>query len=669
MSNNIHLPENAFRPLEKGEVYVPIMNQEKGALEVTLRSIIFGFLMGILFSGAAAYIALKLGQGIETAIPIAILAVGYSAFAARKSSLIENVNILAIGATSGIVVGGSVFTMPAIYILGIEHLSSFFQIFIVPFFGAVLGVLFLIPFRKYFVSDQHGKLPFPEATATVEVLVTGSRGGDNAKVLTYAIILGAVFDFVGVSMRAWCENFSTAAISGMSFFTNKLKAVFSLNTSAAIAGLGYLIGVRYAAIIFTGSMMSCFVIVPLFAYFGQHINVPIIPGKDLISSMNYEDIFRNYARYIGIGGIFTAGLISILKMSKVIVSAVKQALGEIFKPAHMKKAQAEESRLDKDMNMSLVFTLMAVMFVIIFLYFKFIVLAGEPRSTLMAFVAVVVTFVITFLFTSVSAWAIAMISVTPISGMTLMTLIITALIFSALGLKGDHGMLATLLIGGVVCTALSMAGTLVTEFKVGYWLGSTPRTIQWGNIVGSVLASVTVTAVIMLLANVYGFSPSALHPNPLPAPQPNAMAAVITSLMKTGSAPWFLYGIGAVFAIIVEMLGISGLAFALGMYIPIELNSPILVGAIVAWFVQHSTKNEKLSKERNDRGILIASGLIAGGALIGVVSALIKFFEDKFNKTLIPDLNNVGAFGNILGLVLFLALCWYIYWDAKRVKE
>ncbi|MFH1453198.1 MAG: oligopeptide transporter, OPT family [Armatimonadota bacterium] len=669
MSNNIHLPENAFRPLKEGEKYVPIVHKEKGVLEVTVYSVIMGFFMGLIFSCAAAYIALKLGQGIETAIPIAILAVGGSAILAKKNALLENVNVLAIGATSGIIVGGSVFTMPAIYILGIEGLSGFFQIFIVPFFGAVLGVLFLIPFRRYFVSEQHGHLPFPEATATTEVLVTGERGGDNAKVLTGAIILGGVFDFLAVSMQAWAENFTTSAIKGLSLFTDKLKMVFSLNTSAAIAGLGYLIGVRYAMIIFTGSMMSCFVIVPLFAYLGNFINVPIIPAKVLISTMSADDIYYNYARYIGIGGIFAAGVISILKMSKVIVNAIKQVISEMFKSKHKKEEGGEKSRLDTDINMSVVFGLMAVMFVVIFLYFKFAVLKEYPNGTMLAFIAVLVTFVIGFLFTSVSAWAIAMISVTPISGMTLMTLIVTAIIFSQMGLKGPHGMLATLLIGGVVCTALSMAGTLVTEFKIGYWLGSTPRIIQWSNIIGAVFASVAVTIVIMLLAKVYGFCPSPDHLNPLPAPQPNAMAAVISSLMSEGGAPWFLYGLGAVFAVIVEFLGISGLAFALGMYIPMELNSPILVGALVAWLVNHSTKDKNLAKARHDRGILIASGLIAGGALIGVISAVIKFFEDKYSITIVKSLNNTGSFGNILGIVLFLALCAYIYWDSRRAKS
>lgn len=664
--NEICLPENARRELKEGEHYSPIITAERGVVEVTVRSIVFGLCMAVLFSGAAAYIALKLGQGIETAIPIAILAIGCSALLARKSTLIENVNILSIGATSGIIVGGSVFTMPAIYILGIENLSSFFQIFVVPLFGAVLGVLFLIPFRRYFVADMHGKLPFPEATATAEVLVTGERGGKQAKVLAYAMAIGAVFDFLGPSMHAWAESFTTAMIGGLSAVTHRVKAVFSLNTSAAICGLGYLIGVRYAAIIVAGSLMSWFVLVPLFAHLGNYIAGPITEGAEPLSQMPAEDIFYNYARYVGIGGIFAAGLISILKMSSVIMKAFRQAFGEIFRHRAQTREKTTTTRVDRDMNITTVFGMIFGVAVLLWFYFRFVVLGNQANPTTLSIVAIAITLVIAFLFAAVSAWAIAMISVTPISGMTLMTLIVTAVLFSQLGLRGPTGMLATLLVGGVVCTALSMTGTLVTEFKIAYWLGATPRTIQWSNILAAAVSSVTVTAVIILLAKVYGFAPSLHHPTPMPAPQPNAMAAVLSSLMGGGKAPWFLYGIGVVFAVIVEMVGVSGLAFALGMYLPMELNSPILVGAIVAWLVKKSSTDESISKARHDRGLLIASGLIAGGAIIGVVAALLKFFEDKYRTLLIPDFNNVGSAGNWLGLVVFVLLCVYIYWDAHR---
>ncbi|MBC8278592.1 MAG: oligopeptide transporter, OPT family [FCB group bacterium] len=734
------LPENAYRELKPGETYKPVLYQEKGILEVTLRSIVFGAIMAVLFAGAASYIALKLGQGIESAIPISILAIGFSALVARKSTLIENVNIMAIGATSGIVAGGSVFVMPALFILDLPH--NFMHIFLVPFLGAVLGVLFLIPFRKYFVSDQHGKLPFPEGTAIVEVLVTGEKGGKQAGILAYAIGLGAAFDFVMTSLRGWAENFSTTMISGLDYFTNEIKLTFNLYTSAATLGLGYLIGVRYASIIFAGSMLSYFIIVPIFNYIGSLVPVPISPGQIPIGQMTADEIFSNYARYIGIGGIFAAGLLSIINMSPVIFKAIGIAFKEIFKKRDPGEKAEVIPRTEQSIPMSQVLIMLVAVTILIWAYFRFVVLAGMPGAFGLSIISIVITLIISFLFIAVSAWAVAMISVTPISGMTLMTLMVTAVLFSQLGLTGDAGMLTTLLVGGVVCTALSMAGSLVTQYKLGYWLGSTPKTIEWSNIIGSALSAVVVTAVIILLAQVYGFSEKqrtmesiALEngtvlvaeemtaadipdeviveeaaepgetivemefapageetamteetPEPetlvsvaeseddapvrksLPAPQANAMAAVLSSIMGDGGAPWFLYAMGVIVAFLVNMLGISPLAFALGMYLPIELNSPILAGACVGWLVKKSSKNEALAKVRHDKGILIASGLIAGGALIGVLDALIKFIQDKFVITIIPDLNNTGEFGNWLGLGLFIALAAFLFWDARRAK-
>ncbi len=1007
--NHLSLPENAFRELKPGETYTPCIPNETGVPEVTRRSIIFGIFMIIIFSAAASYIALKLGQGIETAIPIGILAVGFSAMMARKSILIENVNILAIGATSGILVGGSVFVMPAIYMLGLQSSSgaqTFFQIFLVPFLGAVLGVLFLIPFRKYFTQEMHGKLPFPEATATTEILVAGEKGGSSAKVLVYSLGIGIVLDYLALAFRTWSDTFTTAAIGSMHFFTDKVKAVFAMNTSAAVLGLGVIIGVKYASIIMAGSLLSFFVLTPLFSYMGSfqtpesaqsvavsgdyayvtygeaglkvinladstklkpigyakkeqialttfyktlgsagsitisgsyagisegesgvefidittpnaptrlsHFDTPgsaaqvlladslayvadgdsgvqilnvavpaapvrlggfatpgsavglaladsllyiadfeaglriinvantaspaevswtetpgrakavavygnyayvvnsdevkmdtsrneagelattytessptlrvyditnpaapvaiqqklsekaladslppyfqlagvadhiildghyayvsaggeglrvidltypdsllevnssktpayltpgsasqsflagpyvyvagglgglsvlnrsnpqapsiygrynpqaIPPGDVPISSMSAREIFTRYARLMGIGGIFAAGLISILKMSKVIKQALQQVISQLFK---RHATTGGDSRLNRDIPMPTVFISAVVLAIIIFLYFRFVAVVNEPHATLISLIALVMTFLIVFLFSAVSAWAIAMISVTPISGMTITTLIISAVILAALGLKGASGMLAVLLIGGVVCTALSMSGSLVTQFKIGQWLGSTPRTIQWSNIIGSALASLTITAVIILFAKVYGFgTPSPEHPNPLPAPQASAMAAVANALLGGQGAPWMLYALGAFIAIAVSMLGISPLAFALGMYLPIELNSPILLGACVGWMINHSSKEEKLNKARGDKAILIASGLIAGGALAGVFDALTKTLGFE------PQLGLSDNFRNWAGLVVFLGLALFLYLDAKRAK-
>ncbi len=673
------LPENAYKELGPGEAYVPIISQETGVPEVTRRSVVFGLLMIVIFSAAASYIALKLGQGIETAIPISILAVGFSALARRKSILIENVNILAIGATSGIVVGGSVFVMPAIFMLGLDkgntQVETFLQIFLVPFLGAVLGVLFLIPFRRYFTHEMHGKLPFPEGTATTEILVAGEKGGNQAKVLVYSLGLGIVLDYMALAMKAWSDTFTTASVSAMDYFTQKVKGVFAMNTSAAVLGLGVIIGLKYASIIMAGSLLSYFVLIPLFGYVSPNY-----------AAASYDSIFfgiKNSAgaiifpgvRNIGIGGIFAAGVISIIKMAPVIKQALSQVLSQIFKKHE--GSEKVSSRLDLDIKMTTVFGLAIALAVAIFVYFRLVVVSGEAKATVISLLSLVLTFLIVFLFSAVSAWAVAMISVTPISGMTLTTLIIAAVTLAALGLKGGPGMLAILLIGGVVCTALSMSGSLVTQFKIGHWLGSTPKTIQWSNIYGSALASLTVTGVIMLFARVYGYgTPTPEHMTPLPAPQAGAMAAVANAFMGGQDVPWMLYGVGAVIAVVVSMLGVSALAFALGMYLPIELNSPILLGAIVGWMVQKSSKDEKLSKARNDKAILIASGFIAGGALAGVFDGITKMLlsevfgmdPDKFGfSTWVPGLFTEG-FRNWVGLLVFLALSAFLYWDANKAK-
>ena len=665
------MPENAYRELRPGERYVPLVPDEHVRQEVTPRSIAFGLGNTVFWSAAVSYLTLKLGQGLEAAIPIAILAIGYSAFAARKSTLPENVNVLAFGATSGIVVGGSLFVMPAIHILGLQDLSSFFQIFFVPLLGAALGVVFLIPLRRYFVRDMHGKLPFPEGTAIAEILVAGQRGGKQARVLLSAMGLGFAFDSLPILLGAWRENFTTAAFSFLHGFTEKFKAVFALNTTAAIAGLGYLIGVRYAGYIVAGSLFSYFVVIPLFGFFGGYVTVPIGQNVPPLAAMSYEQIFDQYARYIGIGGIFVAGVTSIIKMLPIM----GRALSEGFRGILAQRAgggSAAAPRTDRDIPMPVVVGLFAVIVIAIWTYFRFAVVDNQDDPTMMATLGVLIAVVIALLFAAVSAWAIAMISITPISGMTLMTLIVSAVLLKNLGLTGREGMLAILLIGGVVCTALSMAGTLVTEFKVSYWVGATPKKVQWSNIAASVVAAVVVTAVMLLLAKVYGFHRSPEHPSPLPAPQANAMAGILGFIMQEGDVTkWYMLAFGGVIALVVEMLGVSSLAFALGMYIPIEYNTPLLLGALVAHFVRKSSKDDLLNRARGDRGILIASGLIAGGALAGVVAALVRFLEsDVFAGALIPRIDFVEGDGpNWLGLVMFLGVLAYVYFDARRARR
>ncbi len=691
------LPENAYRELEPGETYVPMVPPQETPPEITVRSILFGIFMNVVFAMAATYLALKVGQGIETAIPISILSVGLSGFLLRmgyrRSSLLENINILAIGTTSGIVAGGSVFTMPAIYILkiheklGMGNFELFLQIFLVPFLGSILGVLFLIPFRRYFVKEMHGKLPFPEATATNEILVTGETGGSGAWILIYSFFAAMAYNFLSGAMRLYTDVFTTGevlvsnatrtlAIPSLEAVTHRVKAVFSLGTGAEFIGLGLVIGVRYASIICAGSFMSWFVIIPLMGPLGLEQLQLLNPAID---GAGAEDIFRGIPRNIGIGGIFTAGLLSIFKMGKVIVTALKEALGGLFKSS---ADSAAHDRTDVDINYPQLIGIGIIVTIAIALFFRFSVLADMPGATKLTIISVLLALLVAFLFTTVSAWAIAMISVTPISGMTVTTIIITAVVLLSVGLpRNETGMLATLLVGGVVCTALSMAGTLVTEFKLGYWLGASPKKIQWSAIIAALLASILVTGTIMVLAYQPGYDP-AVNPDALRAPQANVMASALQSFVGGGQVPWLMYGVGVAVVLLVELVGISGLAFALGMYLPMELNAPILLGAIVGALLQRGSGSEGLTKARKDKSILIASGLIAGGAIIGVLSNALVILDDQWQSVSIMDTINVSQWmlnagmapetvarlNNWLGLVFLLGLCAWVYWDSRRTE-
>ncbi|MFH0800607.1 MAG: oligopeptide transporter, OPT family [Pseudomonadota bacterium] len=659
------LPENAFRELSKGEIYSSVVGADEHVAEVTPRSVILGILMVIIFSGSIAYLTLKIGTGIEAAIPIAIIAVGLSFAFKRRSTILENVMIMAIGATSGIVVGGAVFTLPALYIMGLDGHTSIFQLFFIPMLGSVLGVMLLIPMRRYFCSEMHGKLPFPEATATTEVLVAGKKGGRDARVLAYTMIMGGAYDFVSSAMGAWRDTFSTELIGAFGTMTTKVKAVFSLNTGAAITAMGYIVGLRYASMMAAGGALSWLVLIPIFAHIGS------ISGNTHIMEMTNAKIFAEYVRPIGIGGIFMAGVIGIIRSMPVIYNAFATGFRELFESRKQRDREEKKiARTDRDIRMYGVVAVLVATLAALLVYFRFSVLAGQPNPFLLAGVALIVTFLLAFLFNSVSAYAIATIGTTPISGMTMMTLVIACLLLMKAGLTGQNGMVSALLIGGVVCTALSMSGSLITQLKVAYWLGATPRWIQWANVGGSVIAAVVCSFVIVMLSKVYGFAPSPQHIHPLPAPQANAMAAVIQGIMLQGNAPWFLYAMGAMIALLVELVRVSPLAFALGMYLPLDLTAPMLVGALVAEAVKRSSKDKKVSERRFNRGTLIASGLIAGGALMGVVGAFLEWISSEVVHTnILPKFGNDGTGGNWLGIIMLLMLCGYIYWDSKRAKE
>jgi putative OPT family oligopeptide transporter len=647
------LPENAYRALKPDEEYVPVIPDGKIVPEVTRYSLGWGLFYAVLFSMAAAYLGLKIGQVFEAAIPIAILAAGMSVLMKRKNALQENVIIQSIGSSSGVIVAGAIFTIPGLYILGLN--ANYIQIFLASLLGGFLGILFLIPFRKYFVKDMHGEFPFPEATATTEVLIAGEGGGDQAKVLVSAAIVGGLYDFCVAGFGLWKEVVSTSVFRWGAFLADKLKWVLKFNIGAAVTGLGYIIGLRYSAIIASGSFLAWWVIVPVVAY---------VAG---LGSQTPEAIFLSYVRPIGIGAIAAAGIIGILKSSKIIGGAFKLAGKELF--GGSKGTAAEETtRTQKDIPMKWVTIILGLTLVIIFFFFLF----GVDVTLKQALTGLLIVTVIAFLFTTVAARAIAIVGSNPVSGMTLMTLLLSSFILVKVGLSGDHGMLAALLIGGVVCTALSMAGGFISDLKTGYWLGTTPIKQEGYKFLGTLFSAASVGLVILLLNKTFGFGGN----SPLQAPQASAMAAVIKPLMTGAQAPWPLYLAGVFLAIILEIIHVPALAFALGIYLPIQLNTPLLVGGLVAHFVSKSTKNETLAKARSERGTLIASGFIAGGAIMGVVSAFIIFIGQKFfgeGWTLSQGVGTLhwveSAGGEILGFGMFVLLCAYLYWDALRVKN
>lgn len=652
------LPENAYTPLKEGEKYIPYVPAEKIIPEVTKRSVFWGLFMSLLFTASAAYLGLKIGQVFEAAIPIAILAVGLGALYKRKSTISENVIIQSIGAASGVVVAGAIFTLPALYILNLK--PTFFQIFLSSFLGGCLGILFLIPLRRYFCKEQHGLLPFPEATATTEILVTGdAEGSSQARTLLFSAVIGGIYDFLVTGFNLWKEVISTRMVPIGVTIQEKLRLVAKINTLSAVLGLGYIVGLRYSAIICAGSFVSWFLLIPAIWFFGRHIDMVIPPGNLPLSQMEAEAIFSSYVRHIGIGGIACAGIIGIIKNLKIIISAFSLGFKEIFSK---KKEEGELERTDKDLKMSTILLLISGVLVVSYFFF----LLSLKVTAGFAFAALLIAAIIAFLFTTVAARAIAIVGTNPVSGMTLMTLIMASFLFVQLGLKGESGMMITLLIGTIVCTALSVAGGFITDLKIGYWLGTQPRNQERFKFFGILVASLAIGAVILLLNNTYGFVKTDTMPNPLPAPQANAMAAVLGAMFSPQSqAPWALYLAGILLALTMELIGIPPLAFALGMYLPIELNTPLLIGGVISHLVKKSSKDEKESKRRFDRGILISSGFIAGGALMGVVASIIQAIFKGSQRFEVGD----RVFGDWLGLVLFIAISIFLFYYSIRKEK
>ena len=643
------LPDNAYRELKPGEVYKPIMPANSKPREVTTYSVVFGIIMAIVFSAAAAYLGLKVGQVFEAAIPIAIIAVGCGNLMKKNNMLGQNVIIQSIGASSGVIVAGAIFTLPALYILGLD--AKFYQIFLSSLLGGLLGILMLIPFRKYFVKDMHGKYPFPEATATTEVLVSGEKKGNQAKLLAVSGLVGGLYDFFISTFGWWTETISTRIMGWGEMLAEKTKLVFKVNTGAAVLGLGYIVGLKYAAIICAGSFTVWFVLIPFLSYFADGQTVAVGEGVSmLIRDMSPEQLFTNYARHIGIGGIAMAGIVGIIRSSGII----KQALGLAVKELGGKKGSEEVAeRTQHDLSMKFILIGLLATLITTFIFFQFGVL-GNLFQTI---VAILIVFIISFLFTTVAANAIAIVGTNPVSGMTLMTLILASLVLVSAGLSGTNGMMAAMVIGGVVCTALSMAGGFITDLKIGYWIGTTPAKQERWKFLGTVVSAATVAGVMMILNQTYGF----VGENALGAPQANAMAAVIKPLMEGGATPWMLYFAGAALALILTMIGVPALAFALGMFIPLDLNTPLLIGGLVSWYVSTRSKDEKVNKMRRERGTLIASGFIAGGALMGVISAVLKYAGADWYAT--------WSGAEWLAVVMYVVIIGYFIWDSLRAKE
>lgn len=653
------LPENAFRELEPGEAYNPVMSPDRKYAEVNLWSVTWGILMAVLFSAAAAYLGLKVGQVFEAAIPIAIIAIGVSGAAKRRNALGENVIIQSIGASSGVIVAGAIFTLPALYILQEtypkEITVTFAQVFISSLLGGILGILFLIPFRKYFVSDMHGKYPFPEATATTQVLVSGEKGGSQAKPLLMAGIIGGLYDFIVATFGWWNENFTTRVCGFGEMLAEKAKLVFKVNTGAAVLGLGYIVGLKYASIICAGSLTVWWLIIPgMSLIWGDSVLNQWNPEITVaVGSMSPEEIFKYYAKSIGIGGIAMAGIIGIIKSWSIIRNAVGLAAKEM---GGKSGAEINVRRTQRDISMKIIAIGSIITLLLVVLFFYFDVMQGNLTHTV---VAILLVAGITFLFTTVAANAIAIVGTNPVSGMTLMTLILASVVMVSVGLKGPGGMVAALVMGGVVCTALSMAGGFITDLKIGYWLGSTPTKQETWKFLGTLVSAATVGGVMIILNKTYGFTSGQLA-----APQANAMAAVIEPLMNGVGAPWLLYAIGATLAIVLNFCKIPALAFALGMFIPLELNVPLVVGGAVNWYVTSRSKDAVLNARRGEKGTLLASGFIAGGALMGVASAAMRFGGiNLVNSTWMQN-----PWSEVLALGAYIVLIGYFVKTSMKVK-
>jgi putative OPT family oligopeptide transporter len=660
------LPPEAYQELPPGQVYKPYVPADAVVPEVTLRSVLWGLFMSLFFTFSIAYLGLKVGTVPEAAIPVAILAVGIGYVYKRKSTILENVILQSIGAASGALVAGAIFTIPALYILGLP--TDIVKIFLSTFLGGCLGILFLIPLRRYFCVEQHGKLPFPEATATTEILVSGESGGKQAWALILGVAVSGVYEFLAIGVRAWDELINFRFLPFMDSLAVKTKMVLKIDALSAFLGLGYVIGLRYNAVIVAGGLLSHFAFIPAIWFLGQHLPGALYPGKVPIVGMSEAQIFTTYVRNIGIGAIFMAGVLGIIKSMPVMIKSFSLGFREIFKGKD--SGATRELRTGRDLQMRTIILGLLATAAGLFLYFLWI------SNLKLAIIGVLICILLSFLFTTVAAYAIAIVGTNPVSGMTLITIILSSVILLGAGLSGEQGMAVALLIGAVVCTALSISGSFVTDLKIGYWLGATPRNQERFKFTGVLISALTVGFAIYILDKAFSFQSGTLA-----APQANLMATVIKSMMSREPVTWLLYAIGASVALTAELAKVPPLAFALGMYLPLPLTTPLLIGGFLSHLVKNSTKDKELAERRNNRGTLISSGFIAGGALMGIVLAVLKLLKvDHVISLGIPMVLEggrwvdgspwpwFGAYGQIISLVAFVLLCGFVYWDARRQK-
>ena len=646
------LPKNAYLPLKAGESYQPIIPAQAKEAEITFRSVVWGVLLCVIFSVASAYSGLKVGQGMEAAIPISILAIGLARVYKRRTSLLENMIITGIGAASGSVVAGAIFTIPALYTLHLDPHPV--QTIFICLAGGCLGVLFLIPLRRYFAREMHGQLPFPEATAITEVLVTGEKGGSQAKLLLQATAIAAVYDFFVSTFHVWQEHLDFQFVPAIRSLAERGRMVFKFDAISFIMGLGYVMGLRSSLIFCAGSVLTSFVLVPVIWYFGSHIDAAVYPGTIPIAQMSAAQIVRNYVRFIGVGAIATAGIIGILKSLRVVAGSFGIAL-RTFR--HGEAAAPE--RTDRDISIISILLGVVISSLAVAIFFGRL----QVSWTVLA-LGLALTLLFSFFFTSVAANAIATTANNPASGMTMLTIIISAVVLLSFGLSGTTGMFFVMAIAGMVCTALCVSGQFITDLKAGYWLGSTPAAQEKVKFIGVIAAAITAGLTIILLAHVYQFGEAAPGDTRqiLAAPQASIMKALVVGFMNNQPVAYMLFGIGAIITLILEMLGKSSMVFALGIYLPLELTAPVLAGGFL------SIGGEQGNGIR-ERGVILASGLMAGGALGGVLGAALHLFP-WYREDLIqtPFYLNDPVSQSVSAL-LFVGLCLYVWiYSVKKEK-